>query len=337
MFQKTKHSVWRSTGLCSRISPFLSYVNDTYNSKLNYLFANDINIMYADQDLKVLETTVNLELRKVFEWLTTNKLSLNIKKSNFVIFHPYQKKLNYKVNLRISDYSNTTSGVLECKDYVKYLGVILDSHLSWKFHTEFIASKISTSIGIIARLRHIVPKRTLLNIYQSLILPYISYSLVAWGQAARTHTNKILVLQKRALRLIHFAPYNCHTIPLFVSSNILPIHYLYLKSVSILMYDVHKELAPQNILSFFTRSSELHPYQTRHSVAGNFYIGSARLNHKLKSFALFGAQIWNNIPIAIRDSSKSSFKKKINELLFNILVKEDSYIVSPIQLRNFSA
>ena len=83
---------------------------------------------------------------------------------------------------------------LECKDHVKYLGVLLDSNLSWKFHINNVALKVSRTVGVAARLRHFVPPPTLLNSYQSLILPYLTYGLAAWGQAAKTHLQKIIVL-----------------------------------------------------------------------------------------------------------------------------------------------
>ena len=167
----------------------------------------------------------NTELTKIYNWLTANKLSLNIKKSNFVIFHQYQKRLNYQVNLKIF-YHNTNSYIsLECKDYVKYLGVLIDSNLTWKYHISHVASKVSKTIGIIARLRHFIPMNALLNIYRSLVFPYLSYGLVAWGQAAQTHLNKIFILQKCALRLMHYAQYRSHaTIPFFVASNIIPLN-----------------------------------------------------------------------------------------------------------------
>ena len=93
----------------------------------------------------------------------------------------------------------------ECKDYVKYLGVLLDSNLSWKFRIDNVALKVSRTVGVVARLRHFVPRTTLLNIYQSLILPYLTNGLAgAWGQPAKTHLQKILVLQKRVLRLMYF-------------------------------------------------------------------------------------------------------------------------------------
>ena len=77
------------------------------------------------------------------------------------------------------DNSTYTFTSLECKEHVKDFGILLDSYLSWKFHIEYVALKISKIIGVIARLRHFVPLCTLLNIYLSLIFPYMSYSLAA--------------------------------------------------------------------------------------------------------------------------------------------------------------
>ena len=174
---------------------FLIYINDIHNSsdKLSFfLFADDTKLLYADKDLKSLEETVNNELLKVSEWLNANKLTLNAKKSNYVIFRPYQRKLGYSVNIKMFDNSTHTFTSLECKEHVKYLGILLDSNLSWKFHIEYVALKISKIIGVIARLRHFVPLCTLLNIYRSLIFPYLSYGLAAWGQAAKTHLQKLL-------------------------------------------------------------------------------------------------------------------------------------------------
>ena len=74
-------------------------------------------------------------------------------------------------------------------------------------------------IGILARLRHFVPTETLLMIYRSLILPYLSYGRCVWGLVAKSYINKLLVLQKRALRLIYFAPSNAHAILFFMETK----------------------------------------------------------------------------------------------------------------------
>ena len=104
---------------------------------------------------------------------------MNIKKSNYVIFRPHQKKLNYHPQIYIFDNENNKKVSLERKNFIKYLGLLIDENLSWKTHINSVATKVSKTIGLIARLRHTVPTCTLLNIYQSLIVPYITYGLIS--------------------------------------------------------------------------------------------------------------------------------------------------------------
>ena len=96
-----------------------------------YLFADDTNLLYEDKNLKSLESTINDELCKLYDWLIANKLSLSIKKSNYVIFRPRQKKVKYEVNLKILNHHTNFYTSLEHKSYVKYLGVLIDENLSW--------------------------------------------------------------------------------------------------------------------------------------------------------------------------------------------------------------
>ena len=218
--------------------------------KLNfYLFADDTNVLYANNNLKSFESVVNEELRRVCEWLNTNKLSLNTSKSNFVIFHPFQRKPDYNVTLKMYDNDLKILTSLEQKHYVKYLDVLIDSHLSWRYHIDYISSKISKGVGIMARLSNSVPTSTLLKINRSLIEPYISHGLIAWGQAANSSLNKILILQKRALRLMYFSDRRAHAIPLFVRSSVLPLNMLYFKYSAILMHDISNIRTPSKFLN----------------------------------------------------------------------------------------
>ena len=112
---------------------FLLYINDIYKSSslfAFYLFADDTGKLLANNNLKELESLVNRELGNVNEWLKANKLSLNIKKSNFVIFRPRQKNMSFIPRITIFDPVTNTYANLEMKDYVKYLGLMIDSNLS---------------------------------------------------------------------------------------------------------------------------------------------------------------------------------------------------------------
>ena len=95
-------------------------------------------------------------------------------------------------------------------------------------HIEYITLEISKTVGLIVKLRHYVPLRTLLVIYQSLIVPYITYGLSIWGQACKSYLHKILILQKRALHFMYFAKKNEHTVPLFINANLFPFKFFVL-------------------------------------------------------------------------------------------------------------
>ena len=67
-----------------------------------HISADDANLFYSDKKLPDLELVLNIELQKVHIWLCSNKLSLNVNKSNFVVFHSSQKKLASTVTLTIN-------------------------------------------------------------------------------------------------------------------------------------------------------------------------------------------------------------------------------------------
>ena len=120
---------------------------------------------------------------------------------------------------------------------------------------------------MIAKLRHFVPSSALTNIYKSLILSYLTYGLVAWGNTSKNYLNKIVVLQKRVLRLIYFVDRKEHAIPLFENAKILPFTFLYYEAVCKWMLDVHNDSAPSDIMKPFARTSNIYTCTTRSSTS----------------------------------------------------------------------
>ena len=137
---------------------FLLYINDFHNSSTVFnlnIFADDSNLFYTNDSLTNLEKTVNFELNKIYSWHCPNKLSLNIDKTNFVFFHPHQKKIMHTVNLHINNKN------IKQENFVKYLGIIIDSNLNWHRHVHELSKKIKRSIGIFSKIRHYINLSTL--------------------------------------------------------------------------------------------------------------------------------------------------------------------------------
>ena len=303
---------------------FLIYISDTSKLKF-FLFADDTNLLYANKDLKTLENTVNTELIKLCDWLTSNKLTLNIKKSNFVLFRTWQKRITTPVNIRLFDSDTGQYVDLDNKECVKYLGVLIDSHLSWRNQIDYISTKLSKTIRLFAKLRHSVPQHTLITLYWSLIHPYLNYGIIAWGQASKTLLNKLLLLQKRVLRFIFFVNWRDSAIPLFVKANIPPLNIMYCQSVANLVYDVVNENCPKNILQLFLSIKDILSYRTLSAANGKLYTRPSRLKTQPNSFSRSGTRFWNSLPKSVKESPKFSFKNKIRNALFSMLQQEESY------------
>ena len=124
---------------------------------------------------------------------------------------------------------------------------------------------------------------------------------------------------------MYFAKKNEHTIPLFINAKLLPLNFLYYKTLSELMHDVSTASAPVNIRNLFTKVSSVHSYNTRSSTSDNFDIKASRLEIQKNGFSRIGAKLWNEIPSSPRKLPKKSFKLRIKIKLLSVLEDEDSF------------
>ncbi|KAJ8047569.1 RNA-directed DNA polymerase from mobile element jockey [Holothuria leucospilota] len=121
-------------------------------------------------------------------------------------------------------------------NHVKFLGVYIDSNLSWENHILHVCNQVSKGVGILCRLKHISPRLILRKIYLTLILPHLSYCCIVWSGTTNRHLNKLIVLQKRALRHIYSAGPRDQTNKLFKSLNLLKLSDIIRLSISIFTY-----------------------------------------------------------------------------------------------------
>ena len=159
----------------SVISPllFLIYINDITKafSFHTTLFADDINLHMSNSSFNVLQTTLNLELYTTDQWLRANKLSLNNNKTNFMLVT--SRKHNPASFEVIINYHNISP-----EDNLRYLGVLLDNKLSWKPHVQRVKTQLSRACGILSKLIHYTTLPVLKVVYNSLIHPYLNYSIL---------------------------------------------------------------------------------------------------------------------------------------------------------------
>ena len=159
--------------------------------------------------------------------------TINIEKSNYVIFRPPQKLVNYSINLIINNQTLTH------ENSIKYLGIMINSHLNWKSQVNYISKKTKRSIGILSKLRHYVNLKTLANLYYSFIYPFLIYGITAWWNTYKSTLTPIINLQKRVLRIITFSNYNDHSNPLFKALEIIKFEDTIFLHNAIFMYDFH--------------------------------------------------------------------------------------------------
>ena len=186
-------------GSCLGPLLFLIYINDLPNISevLHfYLFADDTNIYYEAETVKKLETVLNRELRKLDTWLIVNRPSLNIVKTKFLVFHPYNTPMKQRITLKIHKKAIAES------DYIKYLGIMIDSTLSWNIRINKISKTISRATGLLYKIRPFVNNKILKMLYYSLVYPHLNYVTEVWGSADPVHLNRIFILQKRIVRML---------------------------------------------------------------------------------------------------------------------------------------
>ncbi len=138
----------------------------------------------------------------------------------------------------------------------------MDESLSWKYQVQTIKSKLSRSIFVLNRVKHLFPHDILRTLYFSLIHSHLVYGITAWGSS--TFISQLDSLQKRALRIINNKPYNSHTAPLFKQGNILRVNDLYRLQILMFAHDFKHDKLPRSFTSYFPSNAQYYS-TTRHT------------------------------------------------------------------------
>ncbi len=153
---------------------FIIYINDMHvamKSSIIHHFADDTNLLFSSKCPDEITKVLNKELKLLYEWLCANRLSLNVSKTEFIVFRPPRKTLTKRIVLKLNGIKIYES------NKIKYLGVILDSRLRWNHHINELTKKLNRVVGIIYKVRHDCTQKVLLSLYYSLFHSHLSYGI----------------------------------------------------------------------------------------------------------------------------------------------------------------
>ena len=294
---------------------FIIYINDMHSaikySKVHH-FADDTNLLFSHKNPKLLRKCVNSDMALLFDWLCSNRLSLNVGKTEFVIFRPARSRRLNRVTLKING----------CKIFesskIKYLGVILDPNLSWKHHVFELNKKLIRGVGLIFKIRNLCDTSVLKSIYYSLFHSHASYGLAAWG-SSRKCLEYVFLIQKRAIRAMARLGFNDPTSLAFKNFRILKVFDMLKVQYASLMWDFDHGSLPNAFNGYFTKISDIHSYNTRSSTSNNLAKKiSVNTLHGSKLFKIIGVDIFNEInklPFYQSSRSRPAFLEKYKNFL----------------------
>ena len=295
---------------------FLLYINDLHRAIIHsrvYHFADDTNLLNVSNSPKQMQKQVNIDLKLLYKWLLANKISLNCSKTELIIFKRRGSNLvNFSYKIKLNGL------ILRESEYIKYLGVYLDSTLSGKYHCETLRPKLSRACGMLSKARHYVPKEELVSLYHAIFGSHLSYGSQVWSQDPNPHLNKIISLQKRALRTITFSDFNAHSSPIFKDLKVLKLMDNVKINNCLFVHDYLNNLLPICYNNYFSLLSDLRDIATKACELGCLFVPNYRTTKfGLKSFTRKCIDHWNFFSFKfntnLKDISRTELKCKLTD------------------------
>lgn len=279
---------------------FLLYINDLaveISSDCVVLFADDTSIAVSASTHDELQNNLNTISSQFTNWCNRNKLFVNTNKTVCMQF--YNRKITTPNAVTVN------GALIQYVDSTKFLGVHIDSNMRWQTHINIVSKKINSGYYAILQLKSSLENRQLINVYYALIYSAIQYNIALWGNSSGAE--RILILQKRVVRLIFNLDQRESCRPYFKNNNILTVSCVYiLKCISWVKTN----------LQSFQQNENFHEYSTR---KGNDLRTEAHFTELYKNSPDHsGIVLYNKLPNEIRSvGSLGKFKRKLKLFLIS--------------------
>lgn len=280
---------------------YLVYVNDMAALKLNgklRLFADDSALFYANKLVSENDYQMRQDIRLLSDYFRINKLSLNVSKIQYVHFaHPRKK-------IQAVDSVSVDNVEIHRAETVKYLGLHIDSHLTWNEHVNHVSAKVATAAGMMRKLNFLLI-HILRKLYFALAHSHLSYAAIVWASATDSTRNKVQELQRKALKACYKLGARYSTIELFTqfARGILPLKAVRVQQVCETVYSSLHRTSPINLI--FRRNLDYHLHRRRKPLR------VPTINSKFgeQGITYFGPKCYIDLPVELQiTNSEMKFK-----------------------------
>ena len=208
---------------------------------------------------------------------------------------------------------------LEEKVYAKYLGVYIDQKLTWETQIEHINERLIKGNAILAKMRHYVSRKTVLNLYNSFIQPHLDYGALVWGQCAKTHIEKIEASQDKTIRILNFKKKDDSAKQLYPISKILPIKQNTKFILGKFIWRTVHSFQPTSILELFETHNAVPSDREPDKEFFKMRLPNQRIGHGINFVVFAGIKLWNQmIPNEIKKVCTANlYKKQLKDYFLN--------------------
>lgn len=292
---------------------FIIYTNDLPNEikRANtILFADDTTVYITSNNIGNMFNIMNEQLSILSDWFKANKLSLNINKTMYMLLS-YQRNGPVYTDKIVIDGQN-----IKHVDKTKFLGVYIDHKLEWHEHINMCQGKLRSGLYALNAAKRYLSTTNLRMLYFSLIHPHLTYCNIIWGLARKKHTNKLLVLQKKAIRVVAKAGYNVHSPPLFRNLGILKLDDLYKQQLNKFVYLYSTNNLPLPLTYIYDINASIHTFNTRQKL--DLHKRPIKTDIVFRSFLYQGPENWSKLPIHVRQARTTrAFCSQVKKLLIS--------------------
>lgn len=252
-------------------------------------FADDTVLLYSDSNLQHLVQKVEMDLKQYTEWVDANRLTINIDKTNYILFSQKNKKI-HDITIRMCN------EVLIRVQHIKYLGLTLDEKLTWRDHIDHIIHKLTPIAGALKRCSKELPNRNKRSIYYAMVEPLLRYQITAWGGASAQYLNKIRIIQNKVLKNLYNLHWRTPTQEVYKLTKVFPLHDLQFIEECSLAHKIIKNQIKHSI--HLPKQNEVHGHNTRR--CNQLSIESCNTNIKKNETVRRICSSYNQVPECIK-------------------------------------